>query len=94
MTIYVPGVMFGAGIAIFLFYEFNRKQHARRDERRESLRDTRQQYLQQMIELKRNQETVKQSPTDKQDPDGGAPTSTQPSPLPHQDRSQNSENLF
>jgi hypothetical protein len=62
MTFYVPGLMFGAGVAIFLFYEFNRKQHARKDERRESLHDTRQQYLQRMIELKRKQDAGKQPP--------------------------------
>ena len=76
MTFYVPGLMFGAGVAIFLFYEFNRKQHARKDERRESLHDTRQQYLQRMIEMKQKQEAAKQpptdeSPTDESGTDGG-----------------------
>lgn len=56
MTIIVPGAMFAAGISLYLFFEFNRVNQAKQDERRESLNDKRQQYLHQLIEAKRKQQ--------------------------------------
>ncbi len=53
MTIYLPGAMFAAGISLYLFHNYNRTKQAKQDERRESLHEIRQQYLQQMIEVKK-----------------------------------------
>jgi len=55
MTIYVPGAMFAAGISLYLFYQYNRVNDARREERRESLNSTRQQYLQRLLEAKKRE---------------------------------------
>jgi hypothetical protein len=64
MTIYVPGVMFAAGISIYLFNEFNRVKEEKQSERRESLNDVRQQYLNQLIAVKRKeQEAAEDQPT-------------------------------
>jgi len=64
MTIYVPGVMFAAGISIYLFNEFNRAKEEKQSERRESLNDVRQQYLHQLIAAKRKEHgAVEDQPT-------------------------------
>ena len=72
MTIYVPGAMFAAGISIYLFYEFNRVKEAKQDERRESLNDKRQQYIQLLIETKRKEQKTVESPTRIEPDDGDA----------------------
>lgn len=56
MTIILPGAMFAAGISLYLFHEYNRVKQAKQDERRESLNDTRQQYLNQLIEAKKKEQ--------------------------------------
>lgn len=58
MTIYLPGGMLAAGISLYLFYEYNRVKNAKREERRESLNSTRQQYLQRLIEAKKRETGV------------------------------------
>jgi len=70
MTIYVPGAMFAAGISIYLFYEFSRVKEAKREQRRESLNDKRQQYLNQLIEAKKKEQKTEESPS-RIEPDEG-----------------------
>ena len=62
MTIYLPGAMFAAGISLYLFYEYNRVKQAKQEERRESLNDRRQQYLQQLIEAKKKEPGAEEEP--------------------------------
>jgi hypothetical protein len=73
MTIYVPGVMFAAGISLYLFYKYNRVNDAKREERRESLNDVRQQYLQRLIEANKSEsgtaEDVPKANLDNEAPD-------------------------
>jgi len=58
MTFIVPGVLFGAGASLYIFYEFHRVRLAKHDDRRESLNDTRQQYLHQLIQAKRREDNA------------------------------------
>lgn len=53
MTFFVPGVLFGAGASLYIFYQYNRIRQAKKDDRRESLKDTRQEYLRQLIQAKK-----------------------------------------
>lgn len=53
MTIYLPGAIFAAGISLYYFYEFHRTKEAKQIERRDSLNERRQQYLQQLIKAKK-----------------------------------------
>ena len=62
MTIYVPGILFAAGISIYLFHEFNRVKKAKQDQRRESLNDKRQQYISKLIESKRKDRNAGEKP--------------------------------
>jgi hypothetical protein len=73
MTLYVPGIMFGAGVSLYLFYEFNRTRQARLDERRENLQETRQEYLHRLIEAKRKAEIKNEPPSGGADGGGGEP---------------------
>ena len=70
MTIYVPGAMFAAGISIYLFYEFNRVKQAKQDQRRDSLNDKRQQYINQLIEARRKEQKMVDRPA-RMEPDEG-----------------------
>ena len=63
MTIILPGAMFAAGISLYYFYEFNRAKEAKLDERRESLNDRRQEFLQQTIEAKRKKDAKNEHPS-------------------------------
>ena len=56
MTIILPGGMIAAGISLYLFYQYNRVKEAKQDERRESLNDKRQQYLNQLIAAKKKEQ--------------------------------------
>jgi len=80
MTIIVPGGMFAAGISIYLFYEFNRVKQAKQEERRESLKDRRNQYLHQLIESrKKGTGTTEDKPiTGPQEGEDDEPNVTQP----------------
>jgi hypothetical protein len=62
MTIIVPGALFAAGISIYLFYEFNRVKEAKRDQRRESLNDKRQQYIHQLIQANKKEQKTEEGP--------------------------------
>ena len=53
--IYLFAAAFAAGISLYLFRNYNRTKQAKQDERRESLHEIRQQYLQQMIEAKKKE---------------------------------------
>jgi hypothetical protein len=62
MTIYVPGAMLGAGISLYLFYEYNRVKEGKLIKRRESLNDLRRQYLRQLIEVKKKEYGTAEDP--------------------------------
>ena len=55
MTIILPGAMFAAGVSLYLFHRFNQVNRGKQEERRESLNDTRQRYLQQLIDAKKKE---------------------------------------
>jgi len=59
MRIYVPWGFIAIFIAFYLFREYNRVSRAKRDERRESLDNVRQQYLQGLINSKKAKEPSK-----------------------------------
>lgn len=61
MTIYLPGAIFAAGISIFLFYEYNRVNQAKKDQRRETLDEKRQEYLQRLIAAKKKEHGPKEN---------------------------------
>jgi hypothetical protein len=54
--------LFAVGLALFLFYEYNRRTEARQDERREQLNERRQKYLQKLLEVKKKQQDTTQDP--------------------------------
>lgn len=55
MTIIVPGALFAAGVSLYLFHQYNRVKETKQEERRETLNEIRQQYLQRLIEQKRRE---------------------------------------
>jgi hypothetical protein len=53
MTIYVPGIAVCAFFSLYIFYEYNRVQKAKREERREYLNERRQELLDNVIKPKK-----------------------------------------
>ena len=74
MTIIVPGAMFAAGISLYLFYRYDRINREKLDDRRESLNETRRQYLQHLIEAGKKEKPQGQTGT----PPGAQPPSDPP----------------
>lgn len=52
MNIYIPGGFISICISIYIFYQYNRVQKAKRNERREQLNERRKELLDDLIKSK------------------------------------------
>jgi len=55
-------IIAGVGVCLYLFYEFQRVKEERQEDRRESLNERRQEYLEKLIRAKKKEQGEAENP--------------------------------